>query len=140
MSLIFVCMSMYFTLFLVKNILMLLMKSNFCFYYILWFFPRCNMYFVNAICTLSNKGYLIGFRKFVIDFVLYTEERLLSSQQMMLLYLILLCFSKVLYLSVVFVRSQKMQYVCQSNHEKVSLNPCFRPQLTNSRRLTLKAR
>ena len=104
------------------------------------FFPCRNMYFVTAICTLSNKGYLIGFRKFVIDFVLYTEERLLvSSQQMMLLYLIL-CFSKVLYLSVVFVRSQKMQYVCQSNHEKVSLNPCFRPQLTNSRRLTLKAR
>ena len=51
-------------------------------------------------------------------------------------------FSKVLYLSVVSsicsLFPEKMQYVCQSNHEKVSLNPCFRPQLTNiSRRLWL---
>ena len=106
------------------------------FYNILWFIFFPTQFLLRPIKVAYN------WVQKVCNWFCFVYERLLSSQDDVIVVVSKVHFSKVLYLSVVSsicsLFPEKMQYVCQSNHEKVSLNPCFRPQLTNiSRRLWL---
>ena len=111
------------------------LSVRFWFYNILWFIFFPTQFLLRPIKVAYN------WVQKVCNWFCFVYERLLSSQDDVIV-VSKVHFSKVLYLSVVgsicSLFPEKMQYVCQSNHEKVSLNPCFRPQLTNiSRRLWL---
>ena len=109
---------------------------DFGFYNILWFIFFPKQFLLRPIKVAYN-----WVQKVCNWFCFVYRERLLSSHSRQWCYC---CIQSTFFQSFVFICSklylfpEKMQYVCQSNHEKVSLNPCFRPQLTNiSRRLWL---